>query len=126
MSSLSAVLHYVSIRVSELERSGSFYDSLLGPLGWRRQTEDSESIGWGLVKPVFFISNREAPHPGFGQVSFRANSIPAVKASFEAGMENGGSSVAEPSSPPSHGSGNYAARLSDPDGYEVQVAVAPD
>ncbi|MSO41835.1 MAG: VOC family protein [Solirubrobacterales bacterium] len=123
---LGPMLHYVSIRVSDLERSAAFYDAMLGPMGWRRQTDDSEAIGWGLVTPVFFITNREAPHPGFGQVSFRANSIPAVKAAYEAGLESGGQSVAEPSSPPSRGPGSYAARLSDPDGYEVQLAVAPD
>ena len=120
------MLHYVSLRVEDLQRSAAFYDAMLGPLGWRRQIEDSEAIGWGMVKPVFFISNRDSARPGFGQISFPAKSIPAVKAAFEAGSENGGEVVSSPGSPPSHGSGIYSARLRDPDGYEVEVSVSPE
>ncbi len=120
------MLHYVSVRVEDLERSAAFYDALLGPLGWRRQVDDSEAIGWGMVKPVFFITNRASSRPGYGQVSFPAKSIPAVRASFEAGTAHGGEAVDEPGSPPSFGAGNYSARLRDPDGYDVELAVAPD
>ena len=41
-------------------------------------------------------------------------------------MANGGEAVAEPGSPPAQGSGNYAARLRDPDGYVVEVISAPE
>ena len=37
---------------------------------------------------------------------------------------NGGESAAEPGSQPAFGSGNYAARMLDPDGYEVELIVA--
>ena len=47
------MLNYVSINVTDLERSGAFYDTVLSPLGWRRQIERDASIGWGLVRPVF-------------------------------------------------------------------------
>ena len=41
-------------------------------------------------------------------------------------MRNGGTNEAEPGSSPLHGPGNYCARLIDPDGYQVELVVAPD
>jgi catechol 2,3-dioxygenase-like lactoylglutathione lyase family enzyme len=120
------MLHYVNLKVSDLERSGAFYDAILAPLGWRRQEQSGGSISWGMNKPALFITLDAAAQPGFGAISFPAKSIPAVKASFESGVASGGEPVAEPGSPPAHGSGSYAARLRDPDGYEVEIVSAPE
>lgn len=119
------MLHYVCLKVSDMEKSGSFYDSILAPLGWRRQEESDRVISWGLNKPALYVTRDGEQRPGFGSVSFPANSIPAVKASYESGLANGGEVVAEPGSPPAFGSGSYAARLRDPDGYEVEIISAP-
>ncbi len=119
------MLHYVTLKVSDLERAGAFYDSILAPLGWRRQVENDGVIGWGLIKSEFYVELADTQRPGFGHVSFPAKSIPAVRASYESGMENGGESLDEPGSPPAQGPGNYAARLLDPDGYTVELCVAP-
>ena len=117
------MLNYAAVKVSDLERSGAFYDSILAPLGWRRQEAPGNSVSWGLVKAEFFIT-LEQTAPGYGLISFPAKSIPAVKASFEQGAANGGDPVAEPGAAPAFGPGKYACRLSDPDGYEVEVSVA--
>jgi hypothetical protein len=47
-----------------------------------------------------------------------------VKASFESGVQNGGEPESEPGSAASFGSGSYAARLYDPDGYLVEICVS--
>jgi catechol 2,3-dioxygenase-like lactoylglutathione lyase family enzyme len=120
------MLHYAAVKVADLERSGAFYDAILAPLGWRRQEAPANSVSWGLIKAEFFITQEEPQGPGFGQISFPAKSIPAVKASFESGTEKGGSPVAEPGAAPSFGAGNYSCRLTDPDGYTVEVCVAHD
>jgi catechol 2,3-dioxygenase-like lactoylglutathione lyase family enzyme len=118
------VLHYVTLKVSDLQRSGSFYDAILAPLGWRRQEDGATTVSWGMNKAEFYISQEDSERPGFGIVSFPANSIPAVKASYESGLANGGGSSDAPGSPPAYGPGNYAARLTDPDGYLVELMVA--
>ncbi|MBM3666745.1 MAG: VOC family protein [Actinobacteria bacterium] len=120
------MLYYVSLNVSDIERSGSFYDAVLAPLGWRRQEDSPEVISWGMNRPALYITRSDASRPGFGKVSFPANSIPAVKASYESGLSNGGEPVAEPGAAPAHGGRSYAARLRDPDGYEVEIVSAPE
>jgi catechol 2,3-dioxygenase-like lactoylglutathione lyase family enzyme len=120
------MLHHVLLEVSDLGRSGDFYDALLAPLGWRRHFEEDGTIGWGIAKPVFFISVNHEPNPGFGLLSFSALGIVAVKAAWEAGLRAGGSSLGEPGERRSHGSGSYSAFLKDPDGYEIEVTVSSD
>jgi catechol 2,3-dioxygenase-like lactoylglutathione lyase family enzyme len=100
------MLHHVLLEVSDLERSASFYDALLAPLGWRRHFEEDETIGWGIAKPVFFIASHHPPQPGFGLLSFSGLGIVAVKAAWEQGVANGGEG--------------------DPDGYEIEVTVGSD
>jgi catechol 2,3-dioxygenase-like lactoylglutathione lyase family enzyme len=118
------MLHYAAVKVSDLERSGTFYDSILAPNGWRRHDAPANSVSWGLIKAEFFIEQADTAKPGYGVISFPAKSIPAVKASFESGSANGGDPVAEPGAAPLFGPGNYACRLTDPDGYLVEVCVA--
>ena len=118
------MIHHVSVEVSELERSGRFYDAVLGPLGWRRHVETSELIGWGIVKPVFFASSQRPAVPGGGHVCFAATGIPAVKAAWEGGCASGGSDDGAPGGRPQYGPAYYSAYLLDPDGYRIEVAVS--
>jgi len=120
------MLHHVLLEVSDLERSASFYDALLAPLGWRRHFEEDETVGWGIAKPVFFISSHHDPQAGFGLLSFSALGIVAVKAAWEGGMSAGGTVVSEPGERRSYGSGSYSAFLKDPDGYEIEITIGSD
>lgn len=120
------MIHHVLLEVGELERSAIFYDAMLGPLGWRRHFEKDETIGWGIAKPVFFISAKHSPRPGFGLISFTALGIAAVKAAHEAGVQAGGESTSEPHATRGRPSGSYSAFLRDPDGYEVEITVGTD
>lgn len=120
-------MHYVAMKVADMERSARFYDAVLAPLGWRRQQDGANAVGWGMIRSAsFFVVRDEAQRPGFGVVSFPAKSIPAVKASHESGLANGGETAGEPGSASMYGSGSYAARLTDPDGYLIEIAVVND
>ena len=83
-------------------------------------------IGWGIAKPVFFISANHSPAAGFGLISFTAAGIAAVKAAYESGIDAGGTGVAEPGSTRGYGSGSYSAFLRDPDGYDLEISVGAD
>ena len=117
------MIHHVVVEVADLERSAAFYDALLGPLGWRRHFDQDQTIGWGIAKPVFFISGRHEPRPGFGLISFTSVGIAGVKAAWEGGCAAGGKNVSDPGVSRGHASGSYSAFLQDPDGYDVEVTV---
>lgn len=117
------MIHHVSVEVADLERSGRFYDAVLGALGWRRLTEQPDHIAWGIVKPVFYASTRHPIAPGGGHVAFAANSIPAVKGSYEGGLAAGGTDEGAPRQRPEYGATYYSAYLLDPDGNRVEIAV---
>jgi len=121
----TSLIHYVTVNVSDLDRSARFYDSILAPLGWRRHEDKDDVVGWGLVKAEFYVKRQDPQGPGYGHVSFPAKSIPAVKASYESGLRNGGRKAEEPGAAPAFGAGNYSARMIDPDGYLVELVVAP-
>jgi catechol 2,3-dioxygenase-like lactoylglutathione lyase family enzyme len=120
------VIHHVGVEVTDLERSGRFYDALLGPLGWRRQVEENGRIGWGIVRPVFFASSTGPALSGGSHVCFAANAIPAVKAAWAGGLDAGGVDDGAPGPRPGYGAGHYAAYLRDPDGHRVEIAVSTD
>jgi predicted lactoylglutathione lyase len=101
------MLHHVLLEVGDLDRSASFYDTMLAPLGWRRHFDEDKTIGYGLL----CVS-------GLG--------IVAVKAAYENGIRAGGTSIAEPGERRSYGSGSYSAFLKDPDGYEIEITVGSD
>ena len=120
------MLHHVLLEVSDLERSASFYDTMLAPLGWRRHFDEVKTIGYGIAKPVFFISAHHPPQPGYGLLCVSGLGIVAVKAAYENGMRAGGTNVSEPGERRSYGSGSYSAFLKDPDGYEIEITVGSD
>ena len=117
------MLHHVVLGVSDLDRSAAFYDALLGPLGWRRHFDQDGMIGWGIAKPVFFISAGGDVKPGFGLLSFSAPGLAAVKAAWEGGTRAGGEGVNGPGEVKRTGSGSYSAFLTDPDGHSIEVTV---
>ena len=121
------MLHHVLLEVSDLDRSASFYDALLAPLGWRRHFEEDGTIGWGIAKPVFFIADHHEPQPGL-----RAAQLLRARDRRRQGLLGGrasrpaGPASAEPGERRSHGSGSYSAFLKDPDGYEIEVTIGTD
>ena len=120
------MIHHVVLGVSDLERSGSFYDSLLAPLGWRRHLEANGCIGWGIAKPVFFVSRDDGTAPAHGLVSFAAPGIAAVKAAWEGGLSHGGGGIDGPGEARRTGSGSYSAFLADPDGHSIEITVGSE
>ncbi len=120
------MIHHVSLETSDLERSGHFYDQVLGPLGWRRLFDTEERIAWGIVRPVFHLAYRSETRAGGGHICFAANGISAVKAAWEGGIDAGGVTQGDPGQRPEYGPTYYSAYLRDPDGNRVEIAVGVD
>jgi len=110
----------------DIVQSGRFYDALLGPLGWRRHVDTTRQVGWGIVRPVFFVLSNGQAMAGGCEVCFSANAIPAVRAAWEGGVAAGGRDDGTPGIRPEYGPNYYSAYLRDPDGHRVEVVVSTD
>ncbi len=120
------MIHHVSVEVGDLDRSASFYDAVLRPLGWRRHIEADERVAWGMDRPIFYVVGRHGARAGGGHVCFAANGISAVKAAWEGGIAAGGINQGDPGQRREYGPTYYSAYLRDPDGHRVEVAVGID
>jgi catechol 2,3-dioxygenase-like lactoylglutathione lyase family enzyme len=123
------MLHHISFGVRDLEQASTFYDALLGALGYVRVESSNIFIGYGFVAgqgDKFALKLRPdvstAPREGF-HLAFTANSTQAVDAAYAAGLRHGGRDNGAPGPRPHYGPHYYACFLIDPDGHHVEVVI---
>jgi len=126
------MIHHISIGVSDILASGSFYDAILTPLGYIRAFEDlrpgekHQAIGYGyeIDKDLFAIKERFAsdlaPGPGF-HLAFAAPSREAVDSWHSQGISMGATDRGTPKIWAEFGPNYYAAYLIDPDGWQIEA-----
>jgi catechol 2,3-dioxygenase-like lactoylglutathione lyase family enzyme len=116
------LIDHVGFEVSDLGRSGRFYDAVFGALGARRMIESDSAVAYGINSPVVWIVVRgRRPGPGYGHLALRASGKAAVDAAHAAGVGNGGADDGAPARRPEYGTRCYAGYLRDPDGLRVEV-----
>ena len=116
------MIDHVGFEVSDLERSGRFYDAILYALGGRRMFESPHAIAYGVNGPdVWIVVRGCAPAPGYGHLALRASGRAAVDAAHAAALACGGLEEGPPGIRPQYGRRYYAAYLRDPDGLRVEV-----
>ena len=116
---------HFSIGVSDLARSGSFYDALLATIGAARRFEKPDFICYGTSSGEFFVVNvlddktkPIAPSNGF-HVCFAAPDPDAVRRFHAIGLIHGGSDNGAPGYRRQYAPDYYGAFLIDPDGHHV-------
>ena len=118
------MIDHLGFEVSDLDRSGAFYDAVFFALGIRRQLQANGAIAWGDNAPTFWIVARgREPKPGYGHIALRAVSRPAVDAAHRAGLEAGGADDGAPGPRPTYGPRSYAGYLLDPDGLKIEIVT---
>src|SRR5215467_13929807 len=84
-------IDHLVIRVSDFERSKSFYDTVLGFLGFKRKYTSGKTAGWSNGKTLFWIGEADAegkrrPHRigdiGFHHYAFELSSRRDVDALY--------------------------------------------
>lgn len=119
------MLLYVTLGTNDIHRAGHFYDAVLRGLGYRRQRDSEEEIGYAadgdtrcrlwIVTPF----NRRASSIGNGSmVALEAVSRAAVDAFHEAALAHGGIDEGAPGLRSYHAN-FYAAYVRDPDGNKI-------
>jgi catechol 2,3-dioxygenase-like lactoylglutathione lyase family enzyme len=117
----------VTLGSSDIERSGAFYDAVLGALGHVRSPESTEGwIGWGprhddgvslwVTRPF----DGKPPTAGNGtMITFRARNAAEVHAFHAAAVASGGSDEGAPGTRPDYAPTFYVAYVRDPDGNKL-------
>ena len=116
---------HIGLEVTDLERSARFYDALMFAIGGRRMFEGPGAIAYGIDRAQLWLVARGRgvgrDRSSLGHVALTAAGKAAVDAAFAAAMANGGGDDGSPGPRPQYGPSYYAAYLTDPDGYRVEV-----
>jgi catechol 2,3-dioxygenase-like lactoylglutathione lyase family enzyme len=126
------VIDHVGISCADYPKSQAFYDAVLGVLGFSRQLDFGEAIGYGRDgKPSFWISEvpaaaAAAAAGGTGpnrevHLAFAAADENAVREFHRAAVALGAESLHQPRLWPEYHPGYFGAFVRDPDGNNVEA-----
>jgi len=124
MPTRRVMIDHVTIGVSDLQRSRTFYEQALAPLGFD-QTSTSDvlpgEIEFGSADKLDFAISTEYGVGAPVHVAFAADSIEQVHAFHAAALAAGGREHGPPGPRPHYGDGYYGAFVLDPDGHNVEA-----
>ncbi len=116
---------HVSLGVSDIKRSGRFYDAALAPLGFSRLSDGESSLGYGAEVVALWLGAIKKPvkadlESGL-HFCFVAKDRKAVDAFHAAALKAGGKDNGKPGLRADYGPTYYAAFAIDPDGYRIEA-----
>ena len=122
------MIHHVSIGVRDVPTAASFYDRVLGTLGYKRVMEFMpHAVAYGEAAPEFWIGqphDQGSASAGNGaHFSFSAKNKSAVQKFYDAALSSGGSDEGAPGPRPDYGPDYYGAFVRDPDGNKIEAVV---
>ena len=121
------MIDHVSVGVSDLARSASFYAAILDPLGMARLRAEPHRVGFGTSYAEFWINivTTSETAAAAAHVAFRARSDEAVCAFHAAALAAGGVDDGPPGlRERGHGPRlYYAAFVRDPDGNRIEAVT---
>jgi catechol 2,3-dioxygenase-like lactoylglutathione lyase family enzyme len=123
-------IDHLAIRVSNLAHSKQFYDRLLGFMGFEREWEFGEVVGWNNWETMFWITQADPEgllRPfrtgdiGYHHYAFELESAAQVDDLYAFLLREGVEIVDPPAAYPSYGEGYYAVFFLDPDGLKLEA-----
>jgi catechol 2,3-dioxygenase-like lactoylglutathione lyase family enzyme len=116
------MLDHLGFGVGDLQRSRSFYEAALAPLGVGLLRDDGERVaGFGESDRPYFWLRADRPLPQAPlHFAFAASDHAAVERFHAAGLQAGGADNGAPG-PRDYGPNYYAAFLLDPDGNNIEA-----
>jgi catechol 2,3-dioxygenase-like lactoylglutathione lyase family enzyme len=129
------MLDHISLRVSDYERSRSFYQAALAPLGYLLAMEIDAGAGFrkGHIPGFWIKQGRPGTDPAADpaklsgcegaalHVAFAADDRGAVDAFYRAALAAGGSDNGAPRVCSEYHPNYYGAFVLDPDGYNIEA-----
>ena len=119
------MIDHFSIGVSDISRTGKFYDAALEPLGYSRLSDGEDSLGYGKDQVQLWTNVAKKPikpelESGL-HFCFAAPSRKSVDAFYKAALAAGGRDNGKPGLRDDYGANYYAAFVIDPDGYRIEA-----
>lgn len=123
-------IDHLAIRVSDLARSRHFYDRLLGFMGFEREWEFGEVVGWNNWETMFWITQADAGGAGhthragdvgYHHYAFELESRAQVDELYDFLLAEGVEIADPPAAYPGYGEGYYAVFFLDPDGLKLEA-----
>ena len=117
------MLDHVGVEVSDFERSKSFYEQALAPLGLKVVMEPvpGAAAGFGADFPFFWITERGRDAVSGAHVAMRAESREAVDAFHAAALAAGGTDNGAAAVRDIYHPGYYGAFVLDPDANNIEA-----
>ena len=122
------MIGYVTIGALDTEKSGRFYDAVLGAIGNERKFNDGGWIGYGKKGEDSYGAFVCPPHDGKPatagngtMIAFLAPSKDRVHEAYSAGLSHGGTDEGAPGPRPADSTSFYGCYLRDPTGNKICV-----
>lgn len=116
------MLDHVTLKVTDLKASLTFYEATLKPLGIARLYGDGEYYaGFGTAPKAFFWIGQSKDAITSTHVALAAPSRALVDAFYKAAIEAGAQDNGKPGLRPHYNENYYAAFVLDPDGHNIEA-----
>jgi catechol 2,3-dioxygenase-like lactoylglutathione lyase family enzyme len=124
------MIDHLSITTTDLDRAQTFYDAVLGALGYPRVNRRPTAIGYGErergpdARPYISVYlSSGSLIPDNRHWCFRAQSRAAVRAFHAAALAHGGTDDGPPGIRERYSPDYYAAFVRDPDGNRIEAVT---
>ena len=121
------MIDHISVDVSDLKKSGHFYDNALEPLGYKKLMKAPQEfggrlvLGWGdSTETELYIGEGTRNEPRL-HIAFRADNRKKVDEFYKAALAAGGKDNGKPGLRPEYHENYYGAFVLDPDGHNREA-----
>jgi catechol 2,3-dioxygenase-like lactoylglutathione lyase family enzyme len=123
-------IDHLAIRVGNLAESRAFYDRVLGFMGFEREWEFGEVVGWNNGETMFWITQADAEgrrhmhragNIGYHHYAFELAARAQVDALYAFLLDQNVEIADAPADYPDYGEGYYAVYFLDPDGLKLEA-----
>ena len=118
------MIDHISLRVSDFQRSLTFYKAALEPLGYTLVFSNDKEQYAGFAGPDrerIWIGHREGASHGYAHIAVLAKDHATVRKFYEAAMKAGGRDNGGAGPRPQYSPTYYGAFVLDPDGHNIEA-----